>query len=81
MGGGLAASTAVGLAALYDFRLLFTAYKRDLDGSPLGPSRFAPAAPYWPALLTAGGQLAVCAVLIALIAALSRAPRPGPEFS
>jgi hypothetical protein len=79
--GGLAASMAVGAAALLDFRLLFTAYKPDLDGSPLGPSRFAPGAPYWPALLTVGGQLAVCAVLIALIAALSREPRPQPESS
>lgn len=77
--GVLAASMAVGFEVLRVFDLLFTAYKRDLDGSPLGDSRFAPGAPYWPALLTAGGQLAVCAVMIALIAALSRAPRPGPE--
>jgi hypothetical protein len=28
-----------------------------------------------------GGQFAVCAVLIALIAALSREPRPEPESS
>jgi hypothetical protein len=75
----LTGSIAVGFAALHDFRLLFTAYQPDpIDGSPLGPSRFAPGAPYWPALLVAGGQFAVCGVMIALTAAWSRKPRLGP---
>jgi hypothetical protein len=62
----LAGGTAVGLVILRDFRQLFTAYPRDLDGTPLGPSRFAPGAPYWQALIALGGQLAVGAVVIAL---------------
>jgi hypothetical protein len=84
--GALAAGTAIGLLTMHGFGLLFTAYPRALDGSPLGPSRFDPGAPYWRALIAAGGQLAVGAILIALIAALSRkdagrlpgGARPGP---
>jgi hypothetical protein len=68
----VAASMAVGLVVLHDFGLLFSAYPLDLDGTPLTPSRFAPGGPYWPALLAAVGQLAVCAIMIALVAALSR---------
>jgi hypothetical protein len=76
----LTGSIAVGFAALHEFRLLFTAYQPDpIDGSPLGPSRFAPGAPYWPALLVAGAQFAICVVMIALNATWSRKPRPGPE--
>ena len=68
----LAAGAAVGLVILHDYGLLFSAYTPDLDGTALTPSRFAPGGPYWPALIAAGGQLAVCAVMIALVAALSR---------
>lgn len=68
--GAVAAGMAIGVVILRDFDLLFTAYRRGLDGSPLGPSRFAPAGPYWPALIAAGGQLAVGAVMIALANAL-----------
>lgn len=70
--GALAGSTAIGRVVLHDFMLLLTAFPRDTDGTPLGPSRFAPAAPYWQALIAAGGQLVVGALMIALIAALSR---------
>jgi hypothetical protein len=49
---------AVGLLIMHDFRLLFTAYPRDLAGDPLGPSRFAPGTPYWLALIAMGARLA-----------------------
>ena len=70
--GAVAASMAIGVVILHDFGLLFSAYPRDLDGSPLGPSRFAPGGPYWQALIAAGGQLAVGAVMIALLIASAR---------
>jgi len=60
---------------LHDFLLLLTAFPRDTDGTPLGPSRFAPGAPYWQALIAASGQLAVGAIMIALIVALSAGSR------
>jgi hypothetical protein len=68
----LAAGTTIGLLIMHDFGLLSTSYPRDLDGSPLGPSRFDPGAPYWQALIAAGGELAVGAIMIAMVAALSR---------
>jgi hypothetical protein len=68
----LAGGTAIGLLIMHDFGLLFTTYPRDLDGSPLGPSRFDPGAPYWQALIAAGGELAVGAIMIVLVAALPR---------
>lgn len=74
--GTVAAGMAIGVLIMHDFGLLFTAYPKDLDGSPLGPSRFAPATPYWQALIATGGQLAVGAVMIALISALSRKAMP-----
>lgn len=74
--GAVAAGVAIGAVIMHDFGLLFTAYPQDLDGSPLGPSRFAPDTPYWQALIAAGGQLAVSAVMIALITALSRTATP-----
>jgi hypothetical protein len=43
---------------MHDFRLLFTAYPRDLAGDPLGPSRFAPGTPYWLAFIAMGARLA-----------------------
>jgi hypothetical protein len=71
----LAAGTAVGFLILHDYHLLFTAYPRDIAGEPLGPSRWAPGRPYWLALVTAGGELAVGAVLIALVnASLGKLP-------
>jgi hypothetical protein len=57
---------------MHDYGLLFNSYPRDLDGSPLGPSRFAPGRPHWQALIAAGGQLAAGAVMIALITASAR---------
>lgn len=68
----LAAGTGIGLLIMHEFGQLSTSYPRDLDGSPLGPSRFDPGAPYWQALLSAGGELAVGAIMIAMVAALSR---------
>ena len=67
---GLAGGTTIGLLVMHDFGLLFAAYPRDLDGSPLGPSRFDPGAPYWQALIAASGELAVGAIMIALTATL-----------
>jgi hypothetical protein len=61
---------------MHDFRLLFTAYPRDLDESPLGPSRFDPGAQYWQALIAADGELAIGAILIALIVFLDYDSRP-----
>jgi hypothetical protein len=77
----LAGATAIGRVIVHDFVLLLTAFPRDVDGTPLGPSRFAPGAPYWQALIAASGELAVCAIMITLIVALprkavSRDPRP-----
>ena len=71
----LAGGTAIGLLIMHDFGLLVTAYPRDLDGSPLGPSRFDPGTPYWQALIAAGGELAAGAIMIALVAALPRKTR------
>jgi hypothetical protein len=79
--GALAAGTAIGYVIMHDYGLLLTAYPRDLDGSPLGPSRFAPGTPYWQALIAAGGQLAVGAAMIALVTASARkgtAAKPVP---
>jgi hypothetical protein len=70
--GTLAAGTAIGHVILLDFALLFNAYPAAGDGSALGPSRWAPGAPYWQALFAMGGQLAVGAVMIALITASAR---------
>jgi hypothetical protein len=72
----LAGGTAIGLLTMHDFGLLFTAYPRDLDGSPLGPSRFDPGAPYWQALIATGGELAVGTIMITLVATLSRKEAP-----
>jgi hypothetical protein len=74
----LTGSTAIGRVILHDFDLLLTAFPRDTDGTPLGPSRFAPGAPYWQALIAASGELAVGAIMIALIVASSRKAVPGP---
>jgi hypothetical protein len=64
----LAAGAAVGFLIIRDYRLLFSAYPADpFSGEALGPSRWAPGGPYWPALVAAGGELAVAAVLIALV--------------
>jgi hypothetical protein len=68
----LAAATAIGFLILHDFHLLFTAYPSDESGDPLGPSRWAPGGPYWPALAAAGGELAVGGILVALVST-----RPG----
>lgn len=71
--GVLAAGTAIGYVIMHGYGLLwFAPYPEDLDGSPLGPSRWAPGAPYWPTLIAAVGQLAVGAVMMALIAASTR---------
>lgn len=70
--GALAAGTAIGYVITNEYGLLFTAYPKDLDGSPLGPSRWAPGTPYWQALMAAGGQLALGAIMIALITASTR---------
>jgi hypothetical protein len=68
----VAAGSAIGYVISNEYALLFSAYPKDLDGSPLGPSRWAPGTPYWQALVAACGQLAVGAVMIALIAASVR---------
>ncbi len=65
----LAAGAAVGFLIMHDYRLLFSAYPTDIAGEPLGSSRWAPGGPYWLALVAAGGELAVGAVLIALVSA------------
>ena len=63
----LVAGAAVGLLIIHDYRLLFSAYPTDIAGEPLGPSRWAPGGPYWLALVAAAGELAVGAILIALV--------------
>jgi hypothetical protein len=68
----VASGIAVGRVILDEFGLLFSSYPKDLDGSPLGPSRWAPATPYWHGLIVAGGQLTIGALMIVLITALSR---------
>lgn len=70
--GAVAASMAIGVVIMHDFGLWAAAYPEDLDGSPPGPSRFAPGGPYWQALIAAGGQLAVGAVMIALLTVSAR---------
>jgi hypothetical protein len=70
--GAVAAGTAIGYVIVHGYGLLFSAYPKDLDGSALGPSRWAPGTPYWQALLAMAGQLAVGAAMIALIAASAR---------
>ena len=65
----LAAGVAAGFLIMHGYRLLFSAYPRDSAGEPLGPSRWAPREPYWLALVAAGGELAVGAILIALVKA------------
>jgi hypothetical protein len=67
----LAGDIAFGFLVMHGYRLLFSAAPLDLDRTPLGPSRWAPAGPYWLALVAAGGELAVGAVLIALVSPLS----------
>jgi len=59
-----------------DYRLLFSAYPADSAGEPLGPSRWAPGGPYWLALVAVAGELAVGAVLVALVNA-----SPGKEIT
>src|SRR5690242_15370262 len=66
-----AGDIAFGFLVMHGYRLLFSAAPLDLDRTPLGPSRWAPAGPYWLALVAAGGELAVGAVLIALVSPLS----------
>jgi hypothetical protein len=66
----LAGDIAIGFLVMHGYRLLFSAAPLDLDGTPLGPSRWAPAGPYWLALVASGGELAVGAVLIALASPL-----------
>jgi len=56
------AGSAIGYVIFKDYVLLFSAWSPDTDDS-----RWAPGAPYWQALLAVGGQLAVSAVMIALI--------------
>jgi hypothetical protein len=63
----LAAGVATGFLIMHGYRLLFSAYPTDIAGEPLGPSRWAPDRPYWLALVAAGGELAVGAVMIALV--------------
>jgi hypothetical protein len=70
--GLLAAATGTGYLILGYFGLLFTSYPMD-GGEPSGPSQFDPGGPFWPALLAAAGELAVCALMIALLAAWPRA--------
>lgn len=65
----LAASAAIGFLIMHGYRLLFSAYPADSAGEPLGPSRWAPGGPYWLALVAAAGELAVGAVLVALVSA------------
>jgi hypothetical protein len=43
--GALAIGMAVEVVILHGFGLLFWSYPKDFDGTPLGPSRFAPARP------------------------------------
>jgi hypothetical protein len=73
--GTLAAGTAIGYVIWHDYRLLLTAYPKDLDGTALGPSRWVPGAPYWQALVATLGQLAVGGVMTALITAPARRKR------
>jgi hypothetical protein len=68
----LAAGTSTGYLILHGYRLLATASPKLPDGTPLGPSRWAPGSPYWPSLIAAAGQLAVGAAMIALIIATAR---------
>jgi hypothetical protein len=68
----VAAGTAAGYVTTNEYGRLFTAYPKDLDGSALGPSRWAPGTPYWQALIVAGGQLALGVIMIALITASAR---------
>jgi hypothetical protein len=71
----LAAGVAIGFLIMHGYRLLFSAYPADSAGEPLGPSRWAPGGPYWPALVAAAGELAVGAVLVALVnASLGKLP-------
>jgi hypothetical protein len=70
--GALAAGTAIGYVIWHDYLLLFTAYPADLDGTPLGPSRWAPGGPFWQALVATIGQCVVGVVLIALITVSAR---------
>jgi hypothetical protein len=70
--GAVAAGTAIGYLIVHDYGLLFSAYPKDLDGTPLGPSRWVPGTPYWQALIATGGQLAVGAVMVALATASTR---------
>lgn len=65
----LAAGAAIGFLIMHGYRLLFSAYPADSAGEPLGPSRWAPGGPYWLALVAAAGELAVGAVLVALVSA------------
>ncbi len=74
----LAAGAAVGFLIMHDYRLLFSAYPTDSSGEPLGSSRWAPGGPYWLALATAGGELAVGAALIAFVSA---SPRKLPRLA
>ena len=62
----LVASAAAGFLVIHGYRLLFSAYPTDIAGEPLGPSHWAPASPYWPALVAAAGELATAAILTAL---------------
>jgi hypothetical protein len=73
------AGTAIGYVIWHDYRLLLTSYHKDLDGTPLGPSHWMPGAPHWQALVATIGQLAVGAVMTALITASARrGPRREP---
>jgi hypothetical protein len=74
--GAVAAGTAIGYAIMHDFALLFNAHASYPDGTPVGPSRFAPGTPYWQALIALGGQLAVGAGMIALITTSAERSRP-----
>jgi len=77
--GAVAAGTVISYVIFHDYRLLFTACPCDDSGSPLGPSRWAPGAPYWQAFAATIGQLAVGVVMTALIAASARRdPRREP---
>ena len=77
--GTLAAGTAIGYVIWHGYRLLLTAYPKDFDGSALGPSRWAPGAPYWPALIATVGQCAAGVIMTALITAPARRqPRKEP---
>jgi hypothetical protein len=75
----LAAGAAVGFLIIHDYRLLFSAYPTDIAGEPLGPSRWAPGGPYWPALVVAAGELAVGVGLIAFVSA-SAGKLPGTSI-